>query len=1056
MYVCIGLFLCATPVDLSAAAAPMDVQQQTTRITGTVSDAAGELLIGATVRERGNATSGTVTNLDGEYTLNVRAGATIEVSFIGYVTQSFTVQSGRSVYNVTLSEDAALLDEVVVIGYGVQKKKLLTGATVQVGGEELTKLNTTSPLSALQAQMPGVNILQSSGQPGSGFNVSIRGLGTVGSYSPLYVIDGVTGGDLNSLNPADIESIDVLKDASAGIYGSRAANGVILVTTKQGKAGKMQVTYDGSVAVSNAYKVPDLLNVQQFMQVMDELAFNQGNAAKNWASILGPKYESAMNGTWTGTDWMEEIQNKNALKTNHAFNVTGGSDRSTFSMGLSLTNEEGILGKKPVEANYTRVTARLNSSHVLWREGDMDVLKVGETLMYVHSENNGIATGNQYWNDIVGPLTTPPIMPVYDDEGNFFDYADAQAMGLTGFETSMANPIASTYYERGQNKSKNYSLRTSLHLELQPIRDLRLRTQFSYNYSGSSYRSWQEPYVLSSTSQRTESNVSHNMSNGWDWSWESTINYKFTLFGEHNFDALVGNTLNKGGMGENISGSNVNSLFNDFAHAWLANTKEITPGKTTLSSSPWGESRLVSFFGRVQYDWKETYLASVILRADGSSNFGRGHRWGYFPTATAGWVMTNESFMESATDWLDFLKLRGSWGSNGNQSVTPFMYIAPVAFDARGAYSFGNNVDAQQVGGYVTRLSTPDISWETQEQLDLGFDARLFNSRLSVAFDWYSRITRDWLVGAPIRGSYGSQNIVYINGGNITNKGFELALNWRDNIGKDWSYGTFLNLSYNTNKVTKIANAEGILHGDAHAFTQGVQEMYRAQVGYPVGYFWGFETAGLFQNQAEIDAWKAAGNGILQPAVQPGDVIFVDQDKNGVINDDDKVNLGSGHAKYSIGFGFNVGYKGFDLNVTTYGKMGVSIAKNYRRFADSQWQNYETSVFERWYGEGTSNKWPRLTAGSHPNYINFSDLWIEDGCYLKIQNVTLGYDFKKLFTSLPMQQLRLYMSANNLYTFTSYSGMDPEIGYTNGYMYGIDLGNYPLPRTFTLGVNVKF
>ena len=407
--------------------------------------------------------------------------------------------------------------------------------------------------------------------------------------------------------------------------------------------------------------------------------------------------------------------------------------------------------------------------------------------------------------------------------------------------------------------------------------------------------------------------------------------------------------------------------------------------------------------------------------------------------------------MEDTRSWLDFLKLRASWGQNGNASISPFQYLATISFDTQNAYYFGNNKKDIVTGGYADILPNPDVTWETSEQLDLGIDARFLNNRLGLVFDWYKKTTKDWLVVAPILASYGT-NAPYINGGDIENKGYEIGLDWRDRVG-DFNYGVNMNLTYNKNEVKRIANAEGIIHGQENVLSQGTKEMYRAEVGYPIGYFWGYKTAGVFQNAEEV----ATTNAKLEGA-QPGDLIFVDANGDETITDDDKVMIGDPNPDYQANFSFNVGYKGFDLSVTTVGKFGHQIAKSYRSFADSPFTNYTTDIFKRWHGEGTSNRLPRLNRGSHVNWQTISDIYIEDGDYMKLQNLTIGYDLKNAIKALPFSQARIYFTAQNLFTITGYSGMDPEIGYGDekGWVSGIDLGFYPSPRTYLLGVNLKF
>lgn len=1034
--------------------------QSEVKVNGVVmSEADGFPLIGVNVVQRGT-TNGVITDFDGNYEITVPVGAVIEFSYVGHLTQTVTVVAGTTSYDITMREDSQSLEEVVVVGYGVQKKKLVTGATVQVSGDNIQKMSTTSAFSALQGQTPGVNITQASGQPGEGFKVSIRGLGTVGNSSPLYVIDGITGGDINNLNPADIESIDVLKDAaSAAIYGARAANGVILVTTKQGKAGKMTLSYDGYVGIQNVYKMPSLLNAKEYMAVMDESRFNEGGAAYDWQNLLPNNlYNSIMDGSWNGTNWMKEIENKNAITQNHALNLIGGSETSKFSMGFSYTGQEGVLGK-PTESNWDRYTARINSDHVLLKGDGFNIVTIGENLLYNYRERQGIAVGNIFWNDVHNMLVGNPLLPVYNSEGEYYEQRDKTADGWL-FDGATANPVADMVYSRGQNISKNHDLRASAYIDIQPIKDLKFRSVFGYNMSSSSYRSYAQAHQLSTTSQREFDEVTQSASSGYEISWENTLAYSFEI-NNHSFDALVGQSILKWGMGDELGLMAKKPIFsNDFDYAWITNTRptEMTDFQIN-SGGPWGSGALASFFGRVNYNYKETYMASLSIRSDGSSNFARGNRWGYFPAVSAGWVLTNEPFMEPVHNFMDFFKLRASWGQNGNSNIDNFQYLATVAFDKNNQYYFGDGKSTPTSGGYADILPNPDVTWETSEQLNIGFDARFLNARLGVAFDWYKKVQKDWLVVAPTLSSYGT-GAPFINGGDNENKGVELALNWNDRVG-DFTYGVNLNFDYTKNEVTRIANSEKIIHGLENVLSQGTSEMYRAQVGYPIGYFYGYKTEGVYQNQAQIDERIASGKGVIAGA-QPGDLIFSDLEQDGVIDDKDKTMIGNPNPDLTMGLSLNFGYKGFDLSLTARGVFGNQIAKSYRSFADSPYQNYTTEVFQRWHGEGTSNKMPRLTSGSHTNYQYISDIWIENGDFVKLQNITLGYDFKKLFPNMPLGQARLYLSAQNLFTITGYSGMDPEVGYggdSDGHgrwAKGIDLGFYPSPRTYLIGVNLKF
>lgn len=1029
--------------------------QQNLSVSGVVSDASdGSPMVGVSVFVKGT-TSGAITDVNGKYTLNAPQGSKLIFSYIGMKKQEVSVKS--NVINVSLESDSQVLNEVVAIGYGTMRKKLVTGATVQVSGESLQKLSTTSALTALQSQSPGVSITQSSGQPGEGFKVNIRGLGTVGSSGPLYVIDGVAGGNINNLNPSDIESIDVLKDAaSAAIYGARAANGVILVATKQGKSGKTSVSYDAYYGAQYAYKMPALLNAKEYMAVEDMINFNEGNPANSWSTLLpAALYKSIQDGTWNGTNWLKESYNKAAPVQNHAINLTGGTELSKFSLGFSYASQDGIFGK-PVASSYDRYTARINSDHVILKVNNFDAIKIGETLNYSYNTKSGVSIGNIYWNSIHSLLTANPLLPVYNSAGGYYDYASKAADGWN-FDANARNPIANTALSsQGLNLSKNHNLQATAYLQIQPIKNLIFKSQFGYKMSASSYRSYDRIRNLSSDTQVSTETVSQNESVGTSWTIDNTLSYKFKLE-DNTFDVMVGQSAEKWGLGENVSSSGQNSLFlGSWKNAYVDNTKSTALSQIAAGGSPWGEGDLSSYFGRLNYDYNEKYMASFTMRADGSSNFAPGKQWGYFPSGSVGWVMTSEPWMESTKDWMDFLKLRGSWGQNGNCNISGYQYLTTFSFDVTNGYYFGGDKSTQTTGGYANILKNPDVTWETSEQTDLGFDARFFNSRLGVALDLYKKTTKNWLVQAPILSTYGL-NAPYINGGDVENKGIELALNWRDKIGKDFNYGVNVNISNNKNNVTRIANAEGIIHGASDVLSQGTAEMYRAQVGYPIGYFYGYKTDGVFQNYDEIAAYKAAGKGVLAGA-QPGDVIFRDVNGDGKIDDKDKTMIGDPNPDYTLGLGLNFSYKGFDFNVAGAGAFGQQIAKSYRSFADSKNQNFTTDIFGCWTGEGTSNKLPRLTSGSNTNWQNISDIYIENGDYLKIQNVTIGYDFKTLFKKLPLQQARLYFTVQNLYTFTKYSGMDPEVGYGNdqSWVKGIDLGFYPSPRTFLVGANIKF
>lgn len=1034
--------------------------QAKVKVVGTVLDSKGEAVIGATVMEKGT-NYGTSTDGDGKFELMVSPNSTLSISYVGYKPTTIKAKSNM---NITLDQESTSLDEVVVVGYGVQKKKLVTGATVQVKGDDIAKLNTVNPIEALQSQSPGVNITQSSGFLNSGFLINIRGIGTIGNSSPLFVIDGVANGSVDGLNPNDIESIDILKDAaSSAIYGARAANGVILITTKHGKDGESVITYDGYVGVQNLYKIPHILNATEFMAMQDEGRVMDGLSPYNWSTYIPQRDMQAIkDGTWNGTNWLKEIKNKNALMTNHSLNFSGGNDRGNYSIGLDYTYQEATAGVPSAVPNMNRYNFRVNSEKVVKRLNNLDFIKIGETVNYKYQDTKGsFGTGGIYWNGMHNMLVMSPLMYAYNGTGDYYMEADRVADGYAWDISNSANknPIAYLDYFMNQNQSQSHYTQSSIYVQLQPIKNLRIKSLFGYIYSNSDYRSYIPTYNLTQSLASDKDQVVQSLSTSHRWSWENTANYTFDLYNDHHFDVLLGQSMEKWGYGHSMSGTKAGSNFYDLEHAFLSNVTTTPASMVALTGSPNSDGALSSFFGRINYNYKEKYMASVIMRADGSSVFARGHRWGYFPSVSAGWVITNEDFMEGSRNWLDFLKLRASWGQNGNCAVSTFQYLSLITSNNNyGGYSFGNSMDVISTGSYAYRLTNPDLKWETQEQLNIGFDARMLNGRLGMEFDYYNRETKDWLVTAPILYSFGAQAPA-INGGNITNKGFEVALHWNDHIGKDISYGINYNVAYNKNEVTKIANKDGIIHGPGSVLWEGAEECYRtAQVGYPVGYFYGYKSNGIFQNQAQIDNYK--GPLLNGNKTQPGDVIWEDVNKDGKIDSDDRTNIGNPHPKFTMGFSFNFQWKAIDLAVTTYAALGQQIMKCYRDFSASPLMNYTSDIFNRWHGEGTSNTMPRLSSASNSNWNRISDLYVENGDYWKIKNISVGFDFKKVFSKIPFEQLRLYATVQNPYTFTKYSGMDPEIGFggedSGSYAQGIDLGYFPSSRNILFGLNIKY
>jgi TonB-linked SusC/RagA family outer membrane protein len=1018
-------------------------------ISGTVvADADSEPIAGATVKVRGG-TAATLTDGNGKFTLNAVSGAVLEISFMGFETQTLTLGNATAL-EIRLVTAQSILDEVVVVGYGVQKKKLVTGANLNVGGDLIQQQNTLNPLQALQGQAAGVTILSTSGQPGAGMKVNIRGLGTIGNANPLYVIDGIPGGDISMLNPADIQSIDVLKDAaSAAIYGAQAANGVVLVTTKTGAKGKGQVSYDAYYGVQNPIRLANMLNAQEYKTIMNEQALNSGAAQINFDQMQG----------LADTDWVRQMFVSDAPTQNHSLNVTGGSETSTYSLSLNKIDQEGVVGGKDI-SNYQRYGFRVNSEHKLYK----DVLKVGQHLNFNYIRNNGISVGNQYSNTLRGAFITSPLSPVFSDNNKYNSpYNDTSD---SPWYNGDGNPYGSMMTNTN-NRSDSQRLFADIYAELEPIQRLRIKSVFGINYAASEYRSFQPLYRFSVyTFNENRTTTSQNMSKGHTLTWTNTASYDFKVGSDHYFDVLLGMESQRY-QGTYLSASNWNLLtqFDDFDHAYLDNTTGIAhldaDGNVVetrgVGGGPDNLYRRASYFGRVGYNFQEKYLFNATLRADGSSKFAKGNRWGYFPSFSAGWVVSNEDFFKQNSG-IDFLKLRGSWGQVGNQNIDDFQFASPIntstgynSGNPAAFYVFGTS-KTNVPGAYPSRLSNPFVRWETSEQTNIGIDAHFLNSRLEAYADFYIKTTKDWLVQAPILATAGA-GAPFINGGDVKNSGVELSVLWKDRVG-DVGYRIGANGAYNKNVVGNIPTEDGIIHGPTGQLFDNSDEFYRAQNGMPIGYFWGYKTDGLFQNYEEIEAWKGAGRGILQPDAKPGDVRYVDVNADGKIDAADKVNLGVGMPKFVFGFNAGIDYRNFDLSIVANGVLGNKLVQSYRNHTNKQ-ANYTTAILQRWTGAGTSDRIPRVTE-TNVNW-QFSDLYLQKGDFLRISNITLGYDFSRLIKWNYLSQLRVYAQAQNAFTFTKYDGMDPEIGYgTSGWVSGIDLGYYPRPKIFLVGVNVKF
>ena len=1035
---------------------------QNITVTGKVTDSRGEPVVGAAVMLEGNVAVGTMTDPDGTYSINVPSNSSLTYSCVGFATQTIAV-SGRAAINVVLEEDSEFLDETVVIGYGTQKKRLLTGATINITGDDIQKQSTTNAVGALYSSVPGVNILQESGVPGAGYKITVRGVGTTGSGSgPLIVIDGVAGGNLDDLNPADIESIDILKDAaSAAIYGARAANGVVLVTTRQGKIGekKATVTFDAY----SGFQKPNTNGVHGVtaQEYLDLVAQEGSHEFDNIAELMPVQYEWMQKGLWNGTDWFTESINNNAPTSNMVVGVTGGGESVRYSFSFSKSYQEGTLGA-PKPTYYDRTTVRANTDFSILKKGNRDVIKLGENVTVSLTDSRGMSTEGR-GNDVSNLLIKTPLLPAYDLDGSIYIYEKQLRDGWDAGDNE-ANLLQSSDLKESQGKGVR--VQGNVYLEINPFRELKLRTAFGFRANTNYSRSYTPAYQLTATDYKLYDTVSQSASVSSNWTWELTANYKKTFASAHTVEALVGTSIEATGWGMSLNGTRSQTKFETWESANLSSVEGALASDQHASmggANTVPYNNLLSFFGRVNYNFKDKYLFTAIVRSDGSCNFAKGHRWGVFPSVSAGWVVSSEPWMESTKGWLNFFKIRGSWGQNGNCRISNFQYNGQISLDA--SYDFTYGQTSPVLAAYPQNIPNRDLTWETSEQLAIGFDSRYFRSRLGVIFDWYRKDTKDWLVTPPVMAIVGA-SAPPINGGAVRNSGVELSFTWNDKIG-DLRYSLGLNGSYNKNNVLYINNADGIIHGEKKIISENVakEDGFRAEPGKPIGYFLGIASEGIFQNKAQIDEYNANGYAFINgyDSAQPGDVIWIDQNGDGKYNELDCVEIGNPHPDYTMGFSISLQWKGLDFSVNGSGAFGQQVMQSYRQFALKDLQSFTNNLVARyWTGEGSTNSFPRISTGSHNNFkcnSYNSDIFIQNADYVKIRNITLGYDFKQVFKKLPFQMLRVFVTGQNLFTFTGYDGMDPEVGTgAPGFSWssGIDTGFYPSPKVYMAGVSIKF
>ncbi|TSA32587.1 MAG: TonB-dependent receptor [Porphyromonadaceae bacterium] len=999
-------------------------------VSGTVSDEKGNGLPGVNVLVKGTSI-GISTDASGKYSISVpNAKATLLFSYVGYLSTEEAV-NGRAVVNVSMKPSAYDLAEAVVVGYGLQKKSLITGSIARVSSEEMARGNNLRINQALQGKTAGVVIMNNSGQPGDFVSVRIRGIGTNGDAEPLYIVDGLptNGYGIDYLSPSDIESVEVLKDAaSAAIYGARAANGVILITTKRGGTGKTQITYENYVGVQNPWRKLDVLNKNDYLMLQNEAA---ANAGQPW------KFSQAMMDTlkWD-TDWQDQMFNYNAPKTNHQITFSGGNNKASFMSSINYYKQDGIVAKG--KSQFERFTYKLNTD---W---DMNFVKVGSSITLANLNSKGIAANDHFAaTSLIQALNTPPIVPVTFADGT---WATPEDFGIGMQE--ITNPIAMLSYTNSATNTYKAVGNAFATFDFGKLSDalngLSFRTSFGGEYALVINRGYTPKYDLDATHKTLINGVSRSEDNYINWNLENVLTYDKTIGSSH-FTALLGHAAQRNQY-SNVGGSKNDVIFSDFDHAYIDNA--VDPLSATIYGG-YGDHTMLSYFGRINYDLMGRYLITAIMRIDGSSRFGSANKFGTFPSVSAGWIFTQESFMKNTASWLSFGKLRASWGRNGNESIGDFRYTSIMGTGSIYYFGMGKN---QYNGMVPSRIANPSLRWETSEQTDLGLDLGFLNNKMTFTADFYNKTTKDWLIEAPAPLLVGNVPPV-INGGTVQNIGFDLELGYREHVGE--LYIDF-KLIGNTNKntVLDIQNEEQRLQGGSGGFGQA--DIVRAQVGSPLGVFYGVKTDGIFQNQAEVNAHVDSVGHLIQPNAQPGDFRFVDQNGDGTIDSEDRVEIGNPYPDFTGGLNLTLEYKGFDMNMFWYASLGAQVWDATRRY-DMNFTNYRGSALERWTGEGTSNTYPRLTYSDlNQNFKTPSDFWVKNADYLRLRNLSLGYTLPVKVTSwLHISKLRIYLAGENLLTFTKYDGYEPEIG-GGVFSYGVDHGIYPQARSIYGGINVTF
>lgn len=1034
------------------------VYAQNIQIKGTVvSGTDNEPLPGVNVVVKGNTSTGTITDFNGTFTLSAPADAILSISYIGFKSQEIAVKGHKDI-KIVLQEDSETLDEVVVVGYGVQKKSVVTASIAKVSADDLASTAPVRMDNALKGLASGVTVTSSSGQPGAAAQIRVRGVGTIrtenGAADLLYIVDGMPlEGGLDYLNPNDIASIEVLKDAASGaVYGARAANGVILVTTKTGKIGKTKVTYDFSYGWQSAWKKRDVLNASEYALMINEGAINAG---------IAPKFSDPYS-YGQGTNWQDEVFNNNAPMMNHQVSVSGASEKVNYLFSLGFYTQDGIVGGNFDRSNYERLTLRSNTQYTLFDESKernwLNSLKVTSNLSYARIKSTNFDDNSTWGTPLGSALALSPILNVYDEteeaiKAQFdkygttaeytpvYDPRNGKLFSIPGEFGEMSNPIAKLSLPGDKHWSHKFVANFSAELQLWD--NLKFKTSYGADLSFWGYDSYRPLYYLRSGESSTQSSAYSRKEDGTVWQLENVLMYDKSI-DKHSFSVLLGQSAKKS-SGSYLYGSRNN--ITNYSRPYIdASTGLAANADRDAAGAPSVDATLASIFARASYNYDERYMLQVTVRRDGSSRFGPNNHYAVFPSFSLGWNLTNEKFMNKRPNWLTTTKIRLSWGKNGNENIGNFKYTVLTSPGNNAIFGSSENVIN---GVKASGLANPDLKWEESEQLDFGLDFGFFNNALTFTADYYKKKTNGMLMEMNIPFYVGEAKPIG-NVGKMENSGIELEAAYKFRV-SDWNFRVSANASYLKNKLIEYGNESGWENLDSF---QGTGDISRAENGKPFPFFYGYKTAGIFQNTDEVKAYKNDKGELLQPTAVPGDVRFVDVDGNGIIDANDRTDIGKGMPDWTFGFNLGVSWKNFDLNMMWQGTAGNDIYDATRR-TDIATSNLPSWMLNRWTGEGTSNRIPRFVQGDNVNWQS-SDLYVYDGSYLRLKNIQLGYTLPAALTQkVFISSLRFYVAAENLFTFTKYHGFDPEIS-SGGTSLGIDYGVYPQARVWTIGASLSF